>query len=177
MWLTSSASNSNAWTDGALGALARERSVGPGRRRSHRAPATGIAMVGVKSVALPRVVSEHDVQALGADDTHDVVARWSADRSAGRRRRDRGSAPRPHGRRRSDVSPRAAPPRRTAAKLARSADGSHVPFEPSVQTRRWTTSGGGPLGERCAGAELTSSGCAPTANADAGTGRSRNTSR
>ena len=130
----------------------------------------GVAMVGVEAVALPRIVAEHDLRSQLANDPHDIAsggaivlqvaidaieeAHFADLRPARRRAASRCSS------------------RRTATNLARSADGSHVPFEPSVQTRRWTTH---PAAAHLASVppapNSTSSGCAPIASADAGTGK------
>ena len=113
----------------------------------------GVAVVGVEPVALPRVVAEHDVGLQPADPVRDLPPLARA-RSRARRRASRGT-------RTSPVAPqRAGPPPaarawRVTTSAAVSASGSQVPFEPSVQTRWWTTHPGrGPLGQRAAAAEL-----------------------
>ena len=118
---------------------------------AHEEP--GVAVIGVQPVALPRVVAEHDIRAQLADDLGDV-AHGRRDRPAGRRRRRRGSGPRRPG--------AGQPAGRLALLLAAAGDergevGADVPRALRAVGADEVVddaAGGGPLGQRAAGAEL-----------------------
>ena len=95
---------------------------------------TGVPVVGVEPVALPRVVAEHDLGSQLADHARDLAARHEvavelavdvAEEAhlAGR------------GRRRAARAAARCSSWRRAASATGSARASHVPFDPSVHTR------------------------------------------
>ena len=124
----------------------------------------GVAVVGVQPVALPRVVAEHDVGLQLADHRGDladgsleVAVELAVDAA-------RGTTTSPRVRPRNRRAASRCSSWRCATSAAVSASGSHVPFEPSVQTRWWTTQpAAAHLASVAPQPNSTSSGCAPIA--------------
>ncbi len=129
----------------------------------------GRLVVGMQPVGQPGIVAQHDV---GRD-----VADREAHRGARRRRRSRARRRSGAGtgcsQRRARARPRAAPPRAIVISEARSAPGSHVPFDPSVQTKRCTSApASAHLASVAPHPNSMSSGWAPIASTRSGVGRS-----
>ena len=120
------------------------RIAGGDDRVAHEPP--GVAVVGVQAVPLPRVVAEHDVRPQRADRARSRSGRPIVLRSPSTRPRN---SPRRPARRQTGGPPRAARPGAGRPAPAGSASTSHVPFDPSVQTRWWTRSRRPPTWRAC----------------------------
>ena len=139
-----------------------------GRDHALHGQQPGVAVVGVEPVALPGVVAEHDGGPQPADPVRHLPplsqARLELAVGPAEEHALAGGAERAAAARCSAW--------RVTTRVATSADGSQLPFEPSVHTRWCTTA---PAADHLASVapqpNSTSSGWAPMARATAGTGR------
>ena len=133
----------------------------------------GVAVVGVQPIALPRVVAEHDVRTQLTDHTRHPAAQLEPAVQLAVDLLEEHDLAGPVAREPARGLALLLPARGDAAPQCRPR-ASHVPFDPSVSTRWCTTQPAAAHLARVPPApNSTSSGWAPTASAEAGTGMSR----